>query len=99
MAIRATSGTTTAATVSTVTFPSWYSQIKVSNRATTGELWVRLDGVNPTVGGDECDIVLPNSTVVLTNRKVEPDQGAGITSNTDVRIISTPAIAFTVATA
>lgn len=102
MAIRATSGTTAANAVSTVTFANWYSQIRVTNRGAT-ELWVRTDGVNPTVaasvGGDECDVVLPNSSVVVSNKKVEPDQGAGITSNTVVGVISTAAVAFTVASA
>lgn len=98
MAIRATSGTTVANVVSTVTFANWYSAIRVTNRGST-ELWVRTDATNPTAAGDECDVVPANSSVVVSNKKPEPDQGAGITSNTDVRIISTAAVTFTVASA
>lgn len=98
VAIRATSGTTTANAVSKVTFAGWYSVIRVTNRGAT-EMFVRVDGVDPTVAGDECDVVLPNSSIVVSNKKAEPDQGAGSTSSTDVRIISTAAVTFTVASA
>lgn len=51
------SGTLVAATVATVTLDQPYETITVFNRSGTAEIYFRLDGVNPTVAGDDCFIV------------------------------------------
>jgi hypothetical protein len=51
------SGTLVASTVTTVSLDEPYETITVFNRSGSAELFFRLDGVNPTVGGDDCYIV------------------------------------------
>lgn len=93
---RVTSGTLVAATVSTVTFTNYYSGVRVTNRG-TGDIFVRLDKTDPTVGGDDCDVVPANTSVVLYNPLPVDDVAAGTNPGTDVRLISSGTPAFTVA--
>ena len=62
MATHITSGTTTAAAVTTVTFSNWYRGIEIVNRS-SGDMWARVDNVDPTVGGDDCIFYLRDSTI------------------------------------
>lgn len=81
------SGTTTANTVATVTFATYYPKVEVVNRGST-ELWLRTDGVNPTIGGDDCEVIPAASFKdTIINYTV---------TNTEVRLISSSAVAYTV---
>lgn len=80
--------TTVGNVVSTITFSTWCSSIEIVNLG-GDNLWVRTDGVNPTVGGNN-SIVIPASSwkVGISNDKLGGN-------NTEVRIISsTPVYAF-----
>jgi len=54
----AQSGTLTANVTTTVNITDAYPAVLVVNRSQTGTIWVRLDGVNPTVAGANCRPVL-----------------------------------------
>lgn len=58
MANNARSGTLVAATVATVQIQAWTYGVNVINRTAGQEIWVRLDGTDPTVGGNDCFLVL-----------------------------------------
>jgi hypothetical protein len=92
---RVTSGTLVATTVADVTFATFYRWVKVTNRGTV-DIFVRLDKVNPTVGGDDCDVVPAGTSVVFSNPQGYPDTNTGVTANTDVRLISSATPAYTV---
>lgn len=87
MAIAITSGTTVAGIVSQVLFTTYYQRIEIVNRGNT-ELWYRVDGTDPTVAGDECNVVPGKSN----QDNILNLNAAG----TDVRMISTGVIDFTV---
>jgi hypothetical protein len=92
--VHITSGTTVANTVSRLTF-GWFRGIEVENRS-TGDMWARFDGIDPTIAGDDCFFIAANSALSVNNPKVSPQVGSGITSSTDVRLISAAAANFTV---
>lgn len=74
------SGTLTPNVVTQVTFPLGYGAVEIMNTGSI-ELWVRMDGVNPTVGGDDSIIVPAMTYAVINNPKP--------TSNTtDVRMVA-----------
>lgn len=92
-AVQISSGTTTANTVKTVTFPLRYDGIEVINRS-TGDMWARFDGVDPTIAGDDCFYVAPQSYLVVANPK--PPQNSAGTITTEIRMISAATAAYTV---
>lgn len=92
-AVHISSGTTTANTVKTVTFPLRYDGIQVINRS-TGDLWARFDGVDPTIAGDDCFYVAPQSYLDVTNPK--PPQDSSGTITTEIRMISAATADYTV---
>jgi hypothetical protein len=89
MAQRIKSGATTANVVSTVTFSTWYNAIEVLNSGGF-DLWIRTDGVDPIISGDDC-IIIPAQTWRDT---IPNDQVSA--SNTIVKMISSTATNFTV---
>lgn len=95
MAIHITSGTTVGGVVTVVTFTNWYHNIEVINRS-SGDMWARVDGVDPTVAGDECYFVAPLGFVGVINAKRPPEPALGFTSNTVVKIISAANATFTI---
>lgn len=95
MAIHITSGTTVGNAVTTVTFASWYHNIEVINRS-SGDMWVRFDGVDPTIAGDECFFVAAQTFLDAVNPKLPPEPAIGQTSNTVVKIITATAANYTV---
>lgn len=74
-AVQSAEGTLTAATVATVTFgvgaaPTRYSYIAVTNDSAAASpvpIYFTTDGTVPTVGGQDCFAVDPNTTVVVAN--------------------------------
>lgn len=58
MAQRAQHLTTVANTVATVVLASDYQTIDVVNISAGAAIYVRTDGVDPTIKGDECDVVV-----------------------------------------
>jgi hypothetical protein len=81
--------------VTTVTFANWYHNIEIINRS-SGDMWARVDGVDPTVAGDECFFVAPLGFVDVVNPNVPPEPASGTTSNTVVKIISAATATFTI---
>ena len=52
--------------VDTVTLASHYQQVEVLNRSTSGvDIYCRVDGNAPTVGGDDCIIVPAGSAATI----------------------------------
>lgn len=88
-AIHAKSATTGGATVDVVTLSPDYVVVEIVNRSASTDLWVRTDHVDPTVAGDECYPIQPGGFSRLLH-------APGVT-NTEVRLISTGACAYTVA--
>lgn len=84
MASRIQSGTVVANTVTTVTL-SYRSSIEIINRGTV-DMWARVDGVDPTIAGDECIFVPAQGFVDVPNPKLPST--ANFTSNTEVRMIA-----------
>jgi len=95
MATHITSGTTTASTVSTITFANWYGSIEVANRS-SNDIWARFDGVDPTIAGDECFYSAPQSFIQVRNPTLPPEPAIGRTGSTTVKIISAGASAYTI---
>jgi hypothetical protein len=54
----ARSGTLVGGAVTAVTVRGWFLGVWVINRTGTGEIWVRLDGTDPTIAGNDCFLVL-----------------------------------------
>jgi len=79
-------GALTAATVATVALPLDADTIEVLNHGDVA-LYFRIDGTNPTVDGNDAEIV-PAGTALEVNRKA-----AG---NASVKIISSGTPAFSV---
>jgi hypothetical protein len=52
-------GALVAAAVTIVDVFTWNGGVWVQNRDATAEMWVRLDGTDPTVAGDDCFLVQP----------------------------------------
>lgn len=84
MAAYALSGTLAANVVTSVIVAGWPYGINVVNRSGTGTIWVRMDGVDPTVAGQDCFPVL--------GARNFPSPGA----NVNVRLISSGALDYTV---
>lgn len=65
MATRIAHGTTTAATVATVTLGAYYSWVQIFNRG-GDDLYVSVDGSTaPTVGGDDFYVVPQNQSITI----------------------------------
>lgn len=95
MALHITSGTTVGGAVTTVTFTNWYHNIEVLNRS-TGDMWVRFDGIDPTIAGDECFFVAASGYIQAVNPNTPPEPALGTTSNTVVKIITAANANYTV---
>lgn len=82
--------TLTANVVDTVTTstPRFGQEIEVTNRGAT-EIYFRSDGATPTVGGDDCMVVLPGGALKVD--RVSDDH-----TPTTVKLISSAAVAYSV---
>jgi hypothetical protein len=54
---RITHGALVANVVTDVTFDYNASSAYILNRSGAAEIYIRVDGVNPTVGGADCDVI------------------------------------------
>jgi hypothetical protein len=90
------SGATVGGVVTQVIFNTWYRSIEISNRS-SGDMWVRLDGVDPTIAGDDCIFVAGLGFTSEDNPKVPPSPALGTTSNCEIRIITAATANFTIA--
>lgn len=86
------SGSTTANTVSDITFVQWHSTIEIVNSGNV-DMWARVDGTNPTIAGDDCIYIPAFSYVTIYN--LEPTSSSTV-NFTDVRVISSGVTNFTV---
>lgn len=59
-------------------------------------MWVRFDGVDPTIAGDECFFVPANSYISVNNPVKPPEIALGLTASTTVKIITATASNYTV---
>lgn len=57
-------------------------------------MWARVDGVDPTIAGDDCIFVAPQGFVGVQNPKHIPEPG--FSSNTEIRMIAGTNCNFTV---
>lgn len=96
MAQRATSGTLVASTVATVKFPQYFWNLIVVNRSSNQEIWVRSDGENPTVAGDDCFPVLPQQSITFSNGVLSQEPVVRVGGGTQVSLISSGTPAYTV---
>lgn len=87
MAQRIQSGTVVANTVTTVTFTTWHQTIEIINRGTV-DMWARVDGVDPTIAGDECIFVAPQGFVDVSNPNLPPSPASGTTSSAVIKMIA-----------
>jgi len=96
MAQRAQSGTLVANTPTTIKFPQYFWNLVVVNRSTDQEIWVRTDGENPTVAGDDCFPVLPGTQQAFSNGVLSQEPVVRVGGGTQVSIISSGTPAYTV---
>lgn len=87
MAQKIQSGTVVANTVTTVTFATWHQTIEIVNRGTV-DMWARVDGVDPTIAGDDCIFVAPQGFVEVSNPNNPPSPPTGTTSNVVIKMIA-----------
>ena len=95
-AVRASSPTLVINTPLVVTFPKYYANVTVVNRNSTGTVWVRTDGANPTVAGDDCFPVLPMSSQTFPNGNLQQEPITRVISGTYVALFSDTACPVTV---
>lgn len=93
---KAKSGILVANTVTTVKFPQYYNTLIVVNRSTTDEIWVRSDGDNPAVEGDDSFPVLPQQSVTFGNGILSQEPIVRVESGTQVSLISSGTPKYTV---
>lgn len=86
MEIKVKHGTLTSNTVATVDLGVDADTVEVVNRGTQ-DIYFRIDGTNPTVAGDDCEIVTAGTALEVTRK------AAG---NATAKLISTGAAAYTV---
>ena len=96
MAQRAASGTLVSGTVTTVKFPQYFWNLIVVNRSTDQEIWVRTDGEDPTVGGDDCFPVLPQQSITFSNGVLSQEPVVRVGGGTQVSLISSGTPNYTV---
>ena len=87
-AARAKSAALSAATADVVTLGRNFRRVEVTNRSGDAEIWVRIGGTNPGVGGDDatCLPAAIGSVVIESNER----------GNTVVRLISSGTPTYTV---
>ena len=96
MAKRAQSGNLTANTVTTVKFPQYFWNLIVVNRSADQEIWVRSDGENPSVAGDDCFPVLPQQSISFSNGVLSQEPVVRVGGGTQVSLISSGTPPYTV---
>lgn len=79
--------TLVATVVDTVNFSASVGYVRVHNRSNLGPLYFRLDGTNPSVGGDDSFVVDGNGEKVM----VVPDP-----ANVSVRLVASIAASYSV---
>lgn len=95
MAQNITSGTTVGGVVSTVTFNTWYAEIGIINRS-NGDMWATVNGVNPTIAGDDCLFVPALGFINVINHNIPPEPALGTTSNCVIKMITAASANYTV---
>ncbi len=103
-AAQAKSGTLVAAAPAiSVKFHQYFKNLIVVNRSNpatdsfpTYTIWVRSDGEDATVGGDNCFPVLPGQSLSFGNGILSQEPVVRVISGTQVSIIATGASPYTV---
>lgn len=90
-----TSGTTVGNAVTHVTFTTWYRGIEIANRS-SGDMWARVDGVDPTIAGDDCLFVPAQGFLSVDNPQRAPEPALGTAPTCDVRLITAANANYTI---
>ena len=93
---KASSGTLTVNTVEDVDFPDYYPTVTIVHLGSSGVIWVRTDGEDPVLEGDDTYPVLPGERVPYMNLNLYSDPNLRISAGTRVLMISDTAIPYTV---
>jgi hypothetical protein len=90
-------GTLVAGVVTTVQLDEPFEDVEVLNRSGSAEIYFRLDGVAPTVGGTDCQVVPASISGVQVNGITSLAQKAdGSIPGSTVKLISSGTPTFTV---
>lgn len=81
MAASPQTATLVAATVTTLTYDQDFPEVEVMNVTGSAAVFVRFDGVNPTVGGAGCHVVPATAGATITRKP-------RTSGNTVVKLIS-----------
>lgn len=84
-------GTLVAGSADKVTFPLNYRSVTVRNRATSGVLYARVDGVDAVVGADGTFAVPAGQSTLLVSRIAPNEPSDGVVNQLVVSIISATA--------
>ena len=84
--VTSTHKTLSANTADRVTFADNFQSVRIKNRGTTDDLYVRLGSTNPVVAGDATYVVSAGESLTINNDWL----------NDEVRLISAGAIAYSV---
>jgi len=68
----------------------------VVNRSADQEIWVRSDGENPSVAGDDCFPVLPQQSISFSNGVLSQEPVVRVGGGTQVSLISSGTPPYTV---
>lgn len=81
-----------------VNFPQYFATITIVNRSTTASdtVWVRTDGNQPTVAGDDCYPVLAGQSQSFPNGVLTQEPITRVISGTSAILISNTACPVTV---
>lgn len=102
-AAQAKSGVLTGgASATSIKFPQYFNSLRVVNRAafdadvTSLTIWVRSDGEDATVEGDDCFPVMPGQSITFTNGILSQEPVVRVISGTQVSMISLGPTPYTV---
>lgn len=80
-----------------INFPQYFATTTVINRSTgTDVVWLRIDGNQPTVAGDDCYPVLPGQAQSFPNGVLLQEPLTRVISGTQTILISDTACPVTV---
>lgn len=91
------SGSTVANTVLDLSNTLYFANARITNRSTAAspvDLWVRMDGTDPSVAGDNSFFVQANTTRTFSNTSTPTEAAIGAVGTTVCRVISGTICAF-----
>lgn len=95
-ATKASSGTLVVNTATAVNFPQYYPTVTIVHLGSTGIIWLRTDGLEATIAGDDNYPVLPGERASYVNGNLLSAPNTRVINGTSVMMISDTAIPYTV---